>query len=883
MGAHIQFKFHMMKMTTADADESSSTAENATKPNETIAAPLEQAVPTSDAWSEANFQKTENIEKLSFEEQTEGDNKQHYDADSTIDAFDNSLDNVFSESGLNLNNATSAVLLSVDETLSLLRNNGGAVDEEHEEVFNVSDLANLARYRDVGQHRNGDADHSSDDSSTSDTSMEEEEVDQCNDYASLADEQEEGDDDDSYLQRSPQQTDGKEFNFGEDDLKEETRTANNHNLIMTTLFQTPRKYDRCGADDNRNDESDMDLVAAAAETDLNTSLPFPTDKSISPIHSTSRRSTVEDVHVEGCTTIKFSPDFASKMEQKMGQNNNGPCTADSSNPLPKFILPPHVSPSDQNRSISSSKDPNETINTSRSSKQQLNDLGDANNSVDDIGIKINSSLWNVSADGIGVNLDSVGCTTANDVSNISNEALADTLSENYENNDVATVSVSRLMNDTQINITNNSISCTIMEVQLDPQRYHGPPQNRPSPYETTLWQSSDVLLHIVSYVKLEDIRNVMSVNAYTLRCLISNGTLYKVMKHAVRRGKCFGGRVSRGVFWAALADEVVRQDEKGDAYMEYPRRNSNVSNRNRNRKHVMTYQEMLKRGKNGKWTAIINRDVMRAFGTLPPHKTGARAKADSIVRYLTAFGQKNKSKSLDMSSNNLALSVPTDKIDMQYWLGNILYALSIKFSTVGYCQGMDYVVAHLMRTLKESKDEGEDMHWLEEATFHITAKLFKYYNLQHMYWPELRCLKVCCRVLDKLMFIHLPVLADHLDHFDLNVGLFALGWFQTLFLYIPSMPSATVCHIWDIWIVERSFKIFFRVAIAILFLSQPTLLNLDAEGMMTYLNTFPDPTLLNKNILIPCALGFKVTSRMLTDIEQMIQKEQHQKEAGLPS
>jgi hypothetical protein len=38
--------------------------------------------------------------------------------------------------------------------------------------------------------------------------------------------------------------------------------------------------------------------------------------------------------------------------------------------------------------------------------------------------------------------------------------------------------------------------------------------------------------------------------------------------------------------------------------------------------------------------------------------------------------------------------------------------------------------------------------------------------------------------------------------------------------------------------------------------------------MMTYLNTFPDATLLNPDILIACALQIKVTNRMLAEIER---------------
>jgi len=128
---------------------------------------------------------------------------------------------------------------------------------------------------------------------------------------------------------------------------------------------------------------------------------------------------------------------------------------------------------------------------------------------------------------------------------------------------------------------------------------------------------------------------------------------------------------------------------------------------------------------------------------------------------------------------------------------------------------------------------------------------------------------MCCRIFEKLIKLKLPVLADHFDHHDINIGMFALGWFQTLFLYLPAMPSSTVCHMWDIWMVERSFKIFFRVGVAILFLSQPILLNHEMEGMMNYLNTFgSDVTLFNPDILIPCALQFKITNRMIVELEQ---------------
>ena len=73
---------------------------------------------------------------------------------------------------------------------------------------------------------------------------------------------------------------------------------------------------------------------------------------------------------------------------------------------------------------------------------------------------------------------------------------------------------------------------------------------------------------------------------------------------------------------------------------------------------------------------------------------------------------------------------------------------------------------------------------MEETVFHVMDSFFLYYNLRHMYWPELRCLKRCCKVFEILVVKTLPVLADHFEHHELNIGFFALGWFQTLFLYL---------------------------------------------------------------------------------------------------
>lgn len=508
------------------------------------------------------------------------------------------------------------------------------------------------------------------------------------------------------------------------------------------------------------------------------------------------------------------------------------------------------------------------------------------------------------------------------------------------------------------------------------------PDTNPSPFDTAVWAAPRIVPAVLSF--LGDpvaVCRVKMVNKYCNRIVSENE--HMIMQDAVRVGGL--SMNVRPAFWMWITLQRSSQDPASKS------------------RSVTSHAELRsveQKGQEGRWHHVIDRDVARSFGNMPPHKTGARLRTDSIVRALVTWGQnrimrrgvkgggeeiplpelganrtkqKEKSRRSSFSSppwecgadngsvNSEASQTPTDtvsdwggvspvasmvdsitgngegdsesapkneknlvvpkeelalsgnfltaemKTDLQGKLSFILHTLAATHEDVGYCQGMDYVVAHLLRILQDtirwkavqgtlpsciastgtlpdfSTMQDEKLSKLyeavdkslivEETVFRVMDTFFTNYNLRHMYWPELRCLKTCCRVFERLIQTKLPVLADHFEHHDLKVGLFALGWFQTLFLYLPSMPSATVCHMWDIWLVERSFKIFFRVATAILFLSQPILLNHELEGMMTYLNTIPDATLLKPDILIACALNIKVTNRMLEELEAEVMAE----------
>jgi len=494
------------------------------------------------------------------------------------------------------------------------------------------------------------------------------------------------------------------------------------------------------------------------------------------------------------------------------------------------------------------------------------------------------------------------------------------------------------------------------------QPYYNIPKNSPCPFEIAVWTAPTVVLNVLEY--LGDpvaVCRIKMVNNFCSRIIAENE--YQAMKVAVRLGGL--PTYLRPAFWMWITLEKC-----SNLTIEVRPRNKAAegdSSNNQNDQEEQQTQEpfypatcdfiqLEQKGRESKWHHAIMRDVVRAFGNLPPHKSkGSRRK--SIVRALVSWGRSHLNKSnpnpggketpirsmtvspssrasrkhmsfdslslgqsdtvsdwggispvgsnmssvgslartdsLDMVLGGNALSSDV-KADLQKKLEAILNAMAAAHPGVGYCQGMDYIVAHLLRVLQETvewnlprgklppcvesaviwaENKKVPLHEtlvVEETIFQVMDTLMSVYGLRHMYWPELRCLKTCCRVFESIIEKKLPVLYDHFEHHELNIGLFALGWFQTMFLYIPSMPSKTINHIWDIMLVERSFKIFFRVGTAILFLSQPILLNNELEGMMQYLNTFPDATILTHDILINCALQIKITNSMLAEIESWV-------------
>ena len=404
------------------------------------------------------------------------------------------------------------------------------------------------------------------------------------------------------------------------------------------------------------------------------------------------------------------------------------------------------------------------------------------------------------------------------------------------------------------------------------------PTQSPSPFEMASWSLPSIVAIVLGFLgDPVSVCRVKMLNHFCYRLIQENE--HVIMRDAVRLGGI--GMHIRPAFWMWITlEKCGRSSNAADASQRAHATDSDDADDEQKPKCITTVLPQLEQqGREGMWHHVIQRDVARAFGNMPPHKTGARLRTDSIVRALVTWGrgrvlsrgvkgggvssptpviqppgiEKAKSKprpatgpppwERDASesekvedtqgppdtvsqwsgispvpsfcsnsgasesgsaaaranlANGIAKALEKDssgnkevknsraieelalcgntlttemKEGLQNQLGYILHALAAAHEDVGYCQGMDYVVAHLLRVLQDTvrwhsvrgtlspvikaqpeipetdSDEQsltkeidqaiEASLVVEETVFRVMDTFLTTYSLRHMYWPEL--------------------------------------------------------------------------------------------------------------------------------------------------
>ena len=113
-------------------------------------------------------------------------------------------------------------------------------------------------------------------------------------------------------------------------------------------------------------------------------------------------------------------------------------------------------------------------------------------------------------------------------------------------------------------------------------------------------------------------------------------------------------------------------------------------------------------------------------------------------------------------------------------LGNVLGAYVKRNPTVGYCQGMNFLVAHMLRYMEE-----EEAFWLLCLLVESILPL-DYYSI-------MTGVVVDQKLFRKLLRMLLPSLWDRLDRASLDPSLVTMEWFVCLFSHNIS-PDVSCPH-----------------------------------------------------------------------------------------
>uniref|UniRef100_A0A0G4I0P0 Rab-GAP TBC domain-containing protein n=1 Tax=Chromera velia CCMP2878 TaxID=1169474 RepID=A0A0G4I0P0_9ALVE len=156
----------------------------------------------------------------------------------------------------------------------------------------------------------------------------------------------------------------------------------------------------------------------------------------------------------------------------------------------------------------------------------------------------------------------------------------------------------------------------------------------------------------------------------------------------------------------------------------------------------------------------------------------------------------------------------------QRGLYKILHALVTLDRAVGYCQGMNFLVAGLMLELPSPCE-----------AFWVCLAVLRHFDYLLLFAPGVPLLS--CRLFQFSQVIreHLPKLWDHLQRLTLNGDFFAHQWFMTLFAYSVEPPALQL--LWDAFFL-CGWKALFRAGTALLKAAEGELLQRDMEGILSF-------------------------------------------------
>ncbi|KAI1706937.1 rab-GTPase-TBC domain-containing protein [Ditylenchus destructor] len=223
---------------------------------------------------------------------------------------------------------------------------------------------------------------------------------------------------------------------------------------------------------------------------------------------------------------------------------------------------------------------------------------------------------------------------------------------------------------------------------------------------------------------------------------------------------------------------------------------------------------------------LVRHGIPHAYSVVDFHTANVQNETgkgyyECLLRKAEKVADTSVDNSLKQIDLDLSRTLPTNKkfdkddAEMIQSLKNVLYAFRFHNKEVEYCQGLNRLAAIGLLYLSES-----DAFWFLVACV-------EYLQPTDYYTPCLLGAVADQKVLLDLMVEKLPALAAHLNKLSVDLSLFTLSWFLTIFVDVLS--HNVYINLFDVFLYEGN-KVLFRFALALLKVCEAKVLECTSLG-----------------------------------------------------
>lgn len=232
----------------------------------------------------------------------------------------------------------------------------------------------------------------------------------------------------------------------------------------------------------------------------------------------------------------------------------------------------------------------------------------------------------------------------------------------------------------------------------------------------------------------------------------------------------------------------------------------------------------------------------------------------NYYQFLKSKNNNLETKSTRQIEKDIGRTFPSEKEFSRLELKEILVAYSIRNPNVGYCQGLNFIVALLLL-----------FGFKEEETFWIYVQIVEKY-LPCDYFSSMAGILLDQKVFDYLFRTKMPNISKHLDKIGIESCLLTVQWFICLFSF--TFNRHIVVHLWELFFIH-GHNILYQIGLATIWVLRKKILN--NKDFVALLDTFENACKeINDVEILKNAINkrkFRVKPASLTQLKLMLRRE----------